>query len=163
MKVCNEMILDIPAKLAELGWTLPQLSKPVASYVPVVQVGDLLVVSGQLPMREGKLMATGRVPSGVSVEGASQAAAQCVVNALAAIGTHLDGDWSRILQVVRLGVFVQSDDGFSSQSLVANGASELLGKLLGPAGQHARVAVGVNALPLGACVEVELMVQVARV
>lgn len=154
-------MVDVIAKLAELGWELPAPSKPVAVYVPVVQTGNLLFVSGQLPMRDGKLMATGTVPSKVSVEDASQAAAQCAVNALAAIGAHLDGDFSRIKQIVRLGVFVKSDDDFGGQPKVANGASELLGAVFGDAGKHARAAVGVNALPLDACVEVELLVEIA--
>jgi enamine deaminase RidA (YjgF/YER057c/UK114 family) len=154
-------MVDVPAQLMTLGWTLPQPSKPVAAYVPVVQTGNLLVISGQLPMRDGKLMATGAVPSAVSVELATQAAAQCAVNALAAIGAHLDGDFSRLKQIVRLGVFVKSDDDFGGQPTVANGASELLGAVFGEAGRHARVAVGVNALPLNACVEVELMVQIS--
>ncbi|MAX26210.1 MAG: LysR family transcriptional regulator [Phycisphaeraceae bacterium] len=152
---------DVKAKLAELGWTLPQPSKPVACYVPVVQTGNLLVVSGQLPMVDGKVTATGAVPSVVSVEDARQAAAQCAVNALAAIGMHLDGDFSKIKQIVRLGVFVKSDDDFGGQPQIANGASELIGEVFGKAGRHARAAVGVNALPLDACVEVELMVEIA--
>ncbi len=152
---------DVKAKLAELGWTLPQPSQPVACYVPVVQTGNLLVVSGQLPMVDGKVTATGAVPSAVSVEDAKQAAAQCAVNALAAIGMHLNGDFSKIKQIVRLGVFVKSDNDFAGQPQVANGASELMGKVFGEAGRHARAAVGVNALPLDACVEVELMVEIA--
>lgn len=154
-------MVDVPAKLAQLGWTLPQPSKPVAAYVPVVQTGNLLIVSGQLPMRDGKLMASGAVPSAVSIDEATQAAAQCAVNALAAIGAYLNGDWSRVKQIVRLGVFVKSDDDFGGQPTVANGASELLGQIFGDAGRHARAAVGVNALPLNACVEVELMIEIS--
>jgi len=153
-------MLDVKAKLAAMGRTLPEPVKPVAVYVPVIQSGDLLVVSGQLPMRDGKLLATGAVPCAVSIEDANEAAAQCAVNAIAAIGAHLDGDWSRILQIVRVGVFVQSEDGFGGQPQVANGASELLGEVFGESGRHARSAVGVNALPLNASVEVELMVRI---
>ncbi|MCC6579981.1 MAG: RidA family protein [Phycisphaeraceae bacterium] len=152
--------MDIQVKLQALGWTLPEPVKPVAAYVPVKQAGDMLYISGQLPMRGGKLLATGAVPSAVSVEQAGEAAGQCVVNALAAIHAHLNGDWSRFMQVVRVGVFVQSDNGCAGQPQVANGASELLAKVFGEAGRHARAAVGVNALPLNACVEVELTVQI---
>ncbi|HAI12407.1 MAG TPA: LysR family transcriptional regulator [Phycisphaerales bacterium] len=153
-------MIDVPTRLKELGWQLPPVVPPVAVYVPAVQTGDLLVVSGQLPMREGQLLATGPVPSVVSPDQAAEAAGQCAVNALAAVGAHLDGDWSRLVQVVRLGVFVLSDTGYGGQPTVANGASQLLGDLFGDAGRHARVAVGVNALPLNACVEVEMMVQI---
>ncbi|MFG0250471.1 MAG: RidA family protein [Phycisphaeraceae bacterium JB051] len=152
--------MDIEARLAALGWELPQSVKPVAAYVPVNQAGDLLVVSGQLPIKSGALLACGSVPSVVNLEQATHAAGQCTVNALAAIGNYLEGDWSRMLQVVRVGVFVQSDQGFGSQPQVANGASELLVSVFGNAGRHARAAVGVNALPLNASVEVELTVRI---
>lgn len=154
-------MVDVKTKLAALGWDLPQPSKPVACYVPVVQTGNLLLVSGQLPMRDGNLIATGAVPSAVSVEQAVNAAAQCAVNALSAIGVHLDDDFSRIKQIVRLGVYVKSDNDFGGQPTVANGASELLVKIFDQAGRHARAAVGVNALPLNACVELELIVEIS--
>ena len=152
--------MDIHAKLASLGHKLPAAPKPVATYVPAVRTGNLVLVSGQLPMSEGQLMAKGPVPSAVTVEAAQAAARQCALNALAILGDQLGNDWSRLVRIVRLAVFVQSDDGFTEQSKVANGASDFLGQLLGPAGQHARVAVGVNALPLGATVEVELTAEV---
>lgn len=152
--------MDVAARLNELGLTLPPAPKPVAAYVPAVLEGDLLYVSGQLPSVDGKLIATGTVPSQVSLEDAQKAAARCVLNALAIVSDAIDGDWYRLMRVVRLGVFVASDAGFIDQSKVANGASELLGEILGERGRHARAAVGAAGLPLGAPVEVEMTVAV---
>jgi enamine deaminase RidA (YjgF/YER057c/UK114 family) len=149
--------MNIEAKLHELGLALPPAPKPIAAYVPAVRSGNLLFVAGQLPLRDGKLLATGKVPSQVSVESAKQAAAQCVLNALAILKQELAGDWSKFSRVVRVGAFIQSDDTFVEQASVANGASELLAQILGEAGRHARAAVGVNALPLGAAVEIEFL------
>lgn len=152
--------MDVNARLAELGLTLPAAPKPVAVYVPAVLMDDTLFVSGQLPMRDGKLLATGLVPSAVPLDLAQQAARQCVLNALAIVSDAIDGDWSRLVRIVRLGVFVACDASFTEQSKVANGASELLGEILGEAGQHARAAVGASSLPLGAPVEVEMTVAI---
>lgn len=149
--------MDVPARLKELGLTLPAAPKPVAAYVPAVQAGDLLYVSGQLPMSQGKLLSTGVVPTQVSLQDAQKAAAQCVLNALAIVSDAIDGDWHRLLRIVRLGVFVASDPSFTEQAKVANGASELLGEILGERGVHARAAVGAACLPLGASVEVEMI------
>ena len=146
--------------LAALGLTLPPAPKPVAAYVPAVRSGNLVYVSGQLPMRDGTLMATGPVPSRCTLAQAQAAARQCVLNGLAVLGDQLGGDFSRVVRVVRVGAFVQSDDGFVDQPKVANGGSELLQQLFGEAGRHARAAVGTNALPLGASVEIELLVEV---
>jgi enamine deaminase RidA (YjgF/YER057c/UK114 family) len=125
--------------------------------VPAVTAGGLLAVSGQLPFDGGRLIATGRVPSQVSIEAAQQAARQCVLCGLAVVKRELAGDWNRLRRVVRLGVFVQSDDDFHDQPKVANGASELLQALLGESGRHARAAVGTNALPLDTPVEIEFL------
>lgn len=152
--------MDVNARLAELGLTLPAAPKPVAVYVPAVLVGETLFVSGQLPLHQGKLLAVGAVPTAVSLEEAQQAARQCALNALAIVGDAIDGDWSRLIRIIRLGVFVASDPSFTEQSKVANGASELLGEIFGEAGQHVRAAVGSVALPLGATVEVEMTVAV---
>lgn len=152
--------MSIEQKLSELGLHLHAAAKPVAAYVPAVRTGNLVLVSGQLPLTAGQLLAEGRVPSRVSVEQAQQAAVQCVLNGLAALKAELGGDLSSLKRVLRLGVFVQSDDGFHDQPIVANGASELLEKLLGEAGRHARAAVGVNALPLNATVEIEFLFEV---
>jgi enamine deaminase RidA (YjgF/YER057c/UK114 family) len=148
--------MDVTKKLAELGWTLPPAPKPIAAYLPATRSGKLLFVSGQLPMRDGKLLAAGKVPSAVSPEAAQKAAAQCAVNALAIVIAEL-GDWEQLVRVVRIGVFVQSDDNFHDQAKVANGASELLQQIFGESGRHARAAVGTNALPLDAAVEIEFV------
>jgi enamine deaminase RidA (YjgF/YER057c/UK114 family) len=152
--------MDMLAKLKSLNLELPAAPKPVAAYVPAVRTGNLIFISGQLPFKNGQLTAIGPVPGKVSIDDAKAAARQCVLNALAVVGDQLDGDWSRLVRVVRLGAFIASDDTFTAQPQVANGASEFLGELLGDAGKHARAAVGVNTLPLGATVEIELLVEV---
>lgn len=148
------------AQLATLGITLPTPPKPVAAYVPAVRTGDLLFVAGQLPLLDGKLLATGPVPSAVDLELATRAARQCAVNLLAVAKAEL-GDLSRIRRVVKLGVFVACDAPFADQPKVANGASELMQAVFGEAGRHARAAVGTNALPLNATVEVDAVFEVA--
>jgi enamine deaminase RidA (YjgF/YER057c/UK114 family) len=152
--------MDVVAKLAELGWKMPEPPRPVGAYLPAVVSGNLIFVSGQLPMSGGKLLAEGPVPSAVSVESAQKAAAQCVVNALAIVGAELAGKWERIVRVVRIGVFVQSDRDFRDQAKVANGASELLQAIFADAGRHARAAVGAAALPLNASVEIEFIFEI---
>lgn len=151
---------SIDARLQDLGIDLPDAPKPVASYVPAVRTGDLLVVSGQLAFEEGVLANTGAVPSSTSVEDAILAARRCAINGIAVARSALDGNLDRIRRVVRLGVFVQSDVGFDAQPLVANGASDLMVEVFGDAGRHARAAVGVSALPLDASVEIEFMFEV---
>lgn len=153
--------MDLHAKLASLGLSLPPAPKPVAIYVPAVRSGNHIFVSGQLPMKDGKLLATGPIPSAQPLEQGQAAARQCILNALAIVNDQLGGDWSRFRRIVRVGAFVSSDATFTDQPKVANGASELLGQIFGDLGQHARAAVGVNVLPLGATVEVELLVEVA--
>jgi enamine deaminase RidA (YjgF/YER057c/UK114 family) len=147
------------ARLAAMGLTLPPAPRPVAAYIPCRWAGNLLYISGQIPILEGKLYATGAVPDPVSVEQARTCAGQCVLNALAVARAEL-GSLSAIRQVVRVGVFVCSQPGFTDQPKVANGASELLVAILGEAGRHARAAVGSVALPLGAPVEVEMILEV---
>jgi enamine deaminase RidA (YjgF/YER057c/UK114 family) len=146
-------------RLEELGHPLPQVAKPVASYVPAVRSGSLVYTSGQLPMREGELVTTGKVGGGVTPEQAQECARQCVLNALAAIRAEV-GDLSAVKRVVKVVAFVASTPDFTGQPGVANGASELLGEVFGEAGRHARSAVGVAVLPLDAPVEVELVVEV---
>lgn len=150
-------MMNLHAKLQHMGLVIPAAPKPVASYVPAVRSGHLLYVSGQLPMVDGKLLHVGRVPTQVNLEQAQQAAKQCVLNALAIVNDHLQGDWSHFDRIVRLGAFVASADDFTGQPQVANGASDLLVALFGDQGRHARAAVGVNVLPLNAPVEVELL------
>ena len=145
--------------LSALGLVLPPAPKPVASYVPFARSGNLVWVSGQLPFRDGALAATGPVPSACSIDSAQQAARQCALNALA-VAADAAGGLDMIERVLRVGVFVQSDAGFTEQPKVANGASDLLQQVFGEAGRHARAAVGNIALPLGACVEVELLAEV---
>ena len=144
------------SKLASLGLPLPTVSGPFGAYVPARQIGNLIFVAGQLPVKDGKLLATGPVPSHCSLENARTAARQCVVNALAAVGS-LGTDIDTLLGVVRVGAFICSDAGFADQPKVANAASELLLDLFGDAGRHARAAIGVNALPLDASVEIEFI------
>jgi enamine deaminase RidA (YjgF/YER057c/UK114 family) len=151
--------MTVAARLTELGLSLPAAPKPIAAYVPSRRAGDLLYVSGQLPWRDGKLIATGKVPSAVTIEQAQAAAAQCAILALSVLAGEINNDWERLAAVIRIGVFVQSDHDFTEQAKVANGASELLRQILGDAGRHARAAVGVNALPLNAAVEVEFLFQ----
>ncbi len=152
--------MSIETKLAERGLVLPLAPNPVAAYIPCVRTGNLVVVSGQLPMSAGHLLVTGRVPSVVDLEQAMECARQCVLNGLAILKNELGGDWSKLVRVVRVGVFVQCDAGFDGQPQVANGASQLLVDLLGDAGRHARAAVGTNALPVNAPVEIEFTFEV---
>ena len=147
------MITD---KLHLLGITLPPVSGPFGSYVPARRVGNLIFVAGQLPMKDGKLMATGQVPSRCSLEDARAAARQCVINAIAAT-QPLPGGVDSIVGVVRVGAFVSSDATFTEQPKVADAASELLTEIFGEPGKHARAAVGVNTLPRDASVEVEVI------
>lgn len=144
--------------LAELGLTVPDVVPPVASYVPAVRTGNYVYTSGQLPMRDGALMATGKVGGEVSPEEAQACAQQCALNAIAAVKAEI-GDLSLVTRVVKVVAFVASTPDFTGQPGVANGASELLGKVFGEAGRHARSAVGVPVLPLDAPVEVEILVE----
>ncbi|MEU2615869.1 RidA family protein [Micromonospora sp. NPDC007271] len=147
------------AKLAELGLALPEVVPPVASYVPAVQSGQHVYVSGQLPMAEGKLLATGKVGAGVSAEQAKDLAQRCALNAIAAIDALVGLE--NVVKIVKLTGFVASAPGFTGQPGVINGASDLFLAVFGEAGRHARSAVGVAELPLDAPVEVELIVEVA--
>lgn len=147
-------------RLQQEGLALPAAPRPVAAYIPAVRVGNLVFVSGQIPLRDGVLLANGPVPSAVSPEAARDAARQCALNGLAVLAGELDGDLDRVRRIVRLGVFVACDPGFKGQPDVANGASELLERVFGEAGRHTRVAVGSVALPLGATVEVEMVAEV---
>lgn len=146
-------------RLAELGLSVPDVAKPVASYVPAVRSGSYVYTSGQLPMRSGELIASGKVGDSVSPEDAAACAQQCALNAIAAVKAEI-GDLDAVRRVVKVVCFVASDPGFTGQPQVANGASDLLGKAFGDAGRHARSAVGVPVLPLDAPVEVEILVEV---
>lgn len=146
-------------RLTALGLVLPPAPAPVAAYIPWRRAGNLLFISGQIPMVEGALLAQGRVPDQVSVETAVKCARQCTLNGLAVVKAAV-GDLNAVKQVVRVGVFVCSEAGFHGQPRVANGASELLVEVFGEAGRHARAAVGSIDLPLGAPVEVEFVFEV---
>jgi enamine deaminase RidA (YjgF/YER057c/UK114 family) len=147
------------AKLAELGLTLPEVAAPVAAYVSAVQTGNHVYVSGQLPIADGKLLATGKVGAEVSAEQAKDLARVCALNILAAV----DGlvGLENVVKVVKVVGFVASAPGFTGQPIVINGASELLTQVFGEAGRHARSAVGVAELPSNTPVEVEAIVEVA--
>ena len=146
-------------ELARLGIELPAVATPVASYVPAVRSGDHVFTAGQLPMRDGELLATGKVGDGVTPELATECAKQCALNALAAVNSVVPLD--RVRRIVKAVVFVSSTPDFTGQPSIANGASELFGDVFGDDGVHARSAVGVPVLPLDAPVEVELVVEVA--
>ena len=146
------------SRLEALGLTLPDVAAPVAAYVPAVRTGNYVYTSGQLPFADGVLLAKGKVGGDVSPDVATACARQCALNALAAVKAEL-GDLTSVTRVVKVVAFVASVPDFTAQPGVANGASELLGEVFGDAGQHARSAVGVAALPLDAPVEVELVVE----
>ncbi|MEU5215131.1 RidA family protein [Streptomyces sp. NPDC020807] len=148
----------VEAKLAELGLTLPDVVPPLASYQPAVRSGVYVYTSGQLPMVDGQLPTTGKVGAEVTAEEAKELAARCALNALAAVKS-VAGDLDRIKRVVKVVGFVASAADFTGQPGVINGASELLGAVLGDKGVHARSAVGVAVLPLDAPVEVEVQVE----
>ena len=146
-------------RLAELGLSVPEVAKPVAAYIPAVRTGNYVFTSGQLPMRDGQLITTGKVGGEVSTEEAVECARQCALNALAAVRAEL-GDLSQVKRIVKVVAFVASTPDFTGQPGVANGASELFGEVFGEIGRHARSAVGVPVLPLDAPVEIELLVEV---
>lgn len=146
------------ARLTELGIELPAVAAPVAAYVPAVRTGSYVFTSGQLPFVDGKLVVTGKVGGEVGPEEAKRLARTCVLNGLAAVDALVGLD--AVTRVVKVVGFVASAEGFTGQPAVINGASEVLGEIFGEAGAHARSAVGVAELPLGAPVEVELIVEV---
>ncbi|WP_067509209.1 RidA family protein [Actinoplanes sp. TFC3] len=149
---------EIYAKLAELGLTLPSVVPPLAAYVPAVQTGNYVYVSGQLPLVDGKLPAAGKVGADVTPEQGAELARICALNALAAIDALVG--LGRVVKIVKVTGFVASASGFTGQPAVINGASQLFGDVLGEQGRHARSAVGVAELPLGAPVEVEVIAEV---
>jgi enamine deaminase RidA (YjgF/YER057c/UK114 family) len=149
----------IEERLAELGIELPPAPAPVASYLPVKIVGDLAFVAGQIPMSEGAVTLSGSVGGAVTTQQAADGARRCAIQALAALDQAL-GSLDRVRGIAKVDVFVASAHGFTDQSKVANGASDLLVEVFGDRGRHARAAVGVAELPLGAAVEVALVAEV---
>lgn len=151
--------MDIEKKIQELGWILPDPPKALAVYKPAMRTGNLVFTSGQLPLRNGNLLHTGKLGKDVSIEIGKEEAKTCVLNALSVI-KQLVGDLNSIQKIVKMGVFVASVPDFEEHHLVANGGSEALERIFGELGSHSRFAVGVNSLPLDASVELELIVEV---
>ena len=149
---------SVDERLAELGLTVPPVPAPVAVYVPAVRSGSYVYTSGQLPLRDGQLILTGKVGGEVSAEEAYDCARQCALNAIAAVKSQVELD--SVVRVVKATVYIASTPDFTGQPGVANGASELFGAAFGDAGAHARSAVGVPVLPLDSPVEVDLIVEV---
>ncbi|MFC5290787.1 RidA family protein [Actinokineospora guangxiensis] len=147
------------ARLSELGVELPSVAPPAGSYLPAVRTGSLVYTAGQIPLVDGKVVATGKVGAEVSAEDAAALARTCALNALAAVDALVGID--SVVRVVKVVGFVASAPGFTGQPAVLNGASDFLAEVFGEAGRHARSAVGVAELPLGVPVEVELVVEVA--
>ena len=146
-------------RLAALGITLPDAPAPAANYIPFVQTGNLLFISGQVPMVDGAIEITGKVGDNVSIEQAQGQARICAINILAQANAATKGDLSKIKRIVKLGGFVVCTDDFSNQPEVINGASDLMADVFGEAGQHARFAVGTNALPRGVVVEIDAVIE----
>ncbi|AYG66161.1 MULTISPECIES: RidA family protein [unclassified Rhizobium] len=151
----------IEGRLKELGIVLPQAAAPAANYVPYVISGNLLYLSGQLPMENGKIGVTGHLGNDVDVAGGQRAAELCAINILAQAKAALGGNLGRIKRLIKLNGFVASTPDFVEQHLVINGASNLLANVLGEAGKHARAAVGMAALPLNAAVEIDAILEIA--
>ena len=146
-------------RLRELGLELPPAPRPVGAYVPAVRTGNLVFVSGQLPMAGGSLLATGHVGREVSLEQAQACARQAALNALAVVAAEAGG-LSKVARVVRLTGHVASAPGFTDQAKVMNAASELVAQVFGEAGRHSRAALGAAELPLGAPIELEMIIEV---
>jgi enamine deaminase RidA (YjgF/YER057c/UK114 family) len=152
--------MDYEKKIQSLGLTLPPPPKPVATYLPAVRSGNLLFLSGMIPMVEGKMAVVGKLGKELTVEQGQEVARITLLNALAAIKAEV-GSLDRVERIVRIGVHVASAEGFTQQPAVANGASDLLVQIFGEAGRHARLALGAAELPLNAPVELEMIVQVS--
>jgi enamine deaminase RidA (YjgF/YER057c/UK114 family) len=150
----------IEEKIKELGFALPEVAKPLAAYIPAKQIGNLVMTSGQVPVVKGELKYKGIVGKELSEEDGQKASQICALNCLAAI-KNVIGNLDKIVEVEKLTVFVASTENFTAQPKVANGASELIGKIFGDAGKHVRSAVGVTSLPLYAPVEIEMIVRVS--
>ena len=146
---------QLAAKLKEMGIELPEVSLPAANYVPCTISGNVLYVSGQLPMKDGKPQFIGKVGREFSIEEGQECARLCTINILAHTAKMLGGDLGRVRKLIRLGVFVNAPDDFTDHPKVANGASDMMVNLMGDAGKHARFAVGVSGLPFGVAVEVD--------
>lgn len=151
--------MKIEERIKELGIDLPNAAKPAAMYVPVKQVGNLLFVSGQIPVVDGTLAYTGKAGADKTLEEATEAAKICAINIISAVKGYVE-DLDKVKNIVKITAFVASETGFDKQHLVANGASQLLFDVFGEAGRHTRSAVSVNQLPMNALVEVEAIIEI---
>lgn len=151
--------MKIEERIKELGIEIPQAAAPAAMYVPVKQTGNLLFVSGQIPVKEGVMQFTGKAGAEKTLEEAQEAAKLCAINIVAQVKAFV-GDLDKVKDIVKITVFVASQTGFDKQHLVANGASQVLFDIFGEAGRHTRSAVSVNQLPLDATVEVEAIIEI---
>jgi len=152
--------MSVDQKLAELGIDIPTPVAPVANYVPYVQTGNLVSISGQIPILDGKVAFEGKVNDGVSLEDAHAAARLCGLNIIAQLKAACDGDLNRVKRIVKLGGFVNCTDGFGGQPQIINAASDLMVEVFGDAGRHSRSAVGTNGLPLNVPVEIDALVEI---
>ena len=149
----------IEEKVKQMGITIPEAAKPLAAYIPALQIGSLVMTSGQVPIVNGQIKFLGKVGKDLSEEQGREAAKLCTINCLSAIKSII-GNLDRIKRVVKLTVFVNSADGFTAQPKIANGASEFIVEIFGDTGKHVRSAVGISELPLNSAVEVEMTVMV---
>lgn len=152
--------MSIEARLSELGITLPTPAAPVANYVPYVVTGNLVSISGQIPMGPNGIAYTGKVGAEVSEADAIKAARLCGLNILAQLKAACDGDLGRVVRIVKLGGFVNCTDGFGGQPGIINAASDLMVEVFGDKGRHSRSAVGTNALPLNVPVEIDALIEI---
>lgn len=150
--------MNVDKRLEELSIVVPRAAKPLAAYVPAVVSGPLVFVSGQLPIRDGKLVYCGKVGVDLSLEEGQQASRLAVINCLSALNSIID-DWNELKRIVKITGYIQCREDFADQHLVLNGASDLLEQIFADQGRHARAAVGVNALPLNAACEVEMIAE----
>lgn len=150
----------IEEKLAALNIVLPTPPKPAGSYIPVARTGNIIFVSGQIPIKEGKVVFQGKVPKVTSIEDAQKAAKLCIINALAQLKLEL-GTLDKISRIVRVSGFVNSSDDFADQPKVINAASDLLFEIFGEKGKHSRIAIGVASLPLNSTVEIDLIAEIS--
>lgn len=150
----------IEDKLNQMGITIPEAAKPLAAYIPAVQIGNLIMTSGQVPITAGSIKYIGKVGKDITEEQGMEAAKLCAINCLSAVKSII-GSLDKVKRIVKLTVFVNSVDGFTAQPKVANGASEFIVELFGDAGKHVRSAVGVSELPLNSAVEVEMIVEIS--
>ena len=153
--------MTVAQRLSQLGITLPAAPVPVANYVPFLVSHDLVAISGQLPLRDGALLAVGKLGGGVSLDAGREAARQCGLNLLAQLSAACDGNLQRVRHVIRLGGFIACTADFTQHAGVMNGASDLMVEVFGEAGRHARSTIGVASLPLDATVEVEGLFRIA--